>query len=124
MTGKRCAGTNRDGSTCQGYAGPSSIYCFSHDPQRAKARSAARSKGGRHNRTAHSKGQPPGQVRTMDDVLSLLDYTLSEILIGDNTISRARILIAIAAQYISAIEGGALEERLKFLEDNYGITKY
>jgi len=46
----------------------------------------------------------------------VLDYTLRELLPLENSIQRARTLIALVAGYIDAIKIGEIEQRLTVLE--------
>jgi hypothetical protein len=120
MTARKCKAINKDGSPCKGFAGADS-FCFTHSPSRAKQRSAARKRGGRANKTPHSGTKAPARVRTMDDVLKLIDYALAETLILSNTLERGRLLVSIIGQYTSAIQAGDMEKRIENLEERiYG----
>lgn len=89
-----------------------------HDPASGAARAKARKIGGQRNRTPHM-GNPetlPVKVRTIDDVLSILDYALAESMPLENSIQRGRLLVAICSTFIDAIKTGELESRLIALE--------
>ena len=117
----KCKAINKDGSPCKSYAMASSQFCFHHDPAQGAARATARKKGGYANKTPHSGTKAPARVRTMDDVMSLIDYALAETLILSNTLERGRLLVSIIGSYTSAIQVGDLEERLRNLEEaTYG----
>ena len=115
----RCTAKNRTGEPCQGFAIAKSKYCFSHAPSKRKERTAARKLGGFNRRTVHSgdPDQVPREIRSMDDVLRLLDYTLAECLVQENSISRGRLLVTVVNSYIGAIQEGEFEMRLKLLEE-------
>lgn len=119
--GIKCKATTASGEACAGYALAGGVYCYTHDPARAAERAAARKKGG-HNRQTPHRGEysGPQQVRSLADVLQVLDYTLSETLALENGITRGRLLVAICAEYTNAIKTGELENRLQALE---GILK-
>ncbi len=92
-------------------------YCYMHEPSRAADRAAARKKGGQNRQTPHSDPYSgPRQVRSLSDVLAVLDYTLSEALQLENSLNRGRLLVAICAEFTSAIKTGELEARLQALE--------
>jgi hypothetical protein len=55
-------------------------------------------------------------VKTVDDVLAVLDYTMAEMLVQENGIVRARALISLALAYLKGLEVGELEERLEAIE--------
>jgi hypothetical protein len=58
----------------------------------------------------------PASVRSLDDVLSVLDYSLAETLPLENSILRGRLLVAIAGAFTEAIKTGELQERIAALE--------
>lgn len=93
-------------------------HCFAHSPAKGAERAAARKLGGLHRQTRHG-GNPsniPEQVRTLADVLLILDYTLKEIAALENGINRGRALIALAEAYIKALQVSELEARIAALE--------
>lgn len=116
--GVKCKATRNNGQPCEGYTLAKSEYCYAHDPTRAAERAAARKLGGLNRRTPHG-GDPAGlprQIRTLADVLSVLDYTLAETLVLENGIARGRLLVAICGELINAISNGDLAERVAALE--------
>lgn len=120
MAGMRCrAKTLHHGEHCNAWAGASG-YCFAHDPGMAEQRAAARKKGG-FNRKTPSGGDMsslPAKVRTMEDVLSVLDFTLSELKQSENSVARARCLVSLAGEFRQCIEVGELEQRIQRLEES------
>lgn len=118
---QRCKAIKEDGSPCGAYAVTSGDFCFVHSPAHVEERTEARRKGGQHNRAAHGGNQDdvPGQIRSMDDVLKLLDYSKDELLSMGNSVTRARALIGLAAAYTQVIMNGDFENRLERLEEFY-----
>lgn len=119
MAGKRCKATTKSGQACSGWAIGGGDYCFTHDPSRGEARALARRTGGYNRKAPHGGGDPgavPGQVRTLADVLAVLDYALRETLALENSIARGRLLVSIAAEFTNAIKTGELETRMQALE--------
>ena len=115
--GLKCKAKTKGGEACGAYALAESEYCYTHDPTRAAERQKARKTGGLNRQTPHGGAYSgPRQVRTLADVLQVLDYTLCESLILENSITRGRLLVAIAAEFTNAIKTGELEARLLALE--------
>lgn len=117
MAKRTCKGKLRSGKPCPNAAGKSN-YCFVHDPAQGKERAEARKRGGQRRRVPHGGNADsiPKQVRTLDDVLAVLDYSLVEALPMENSIQRGRLLVQIAHAFIEAIKTGELEQRLAAVE--------
>mgnify|MGYP003377504005 FL=1 len=119
-----CQATTKQGRVCGAHALAGSGYCFMHAPERAAERASARRLGGmRRGSHAGDTSSIPHQVKTVEGVLSLLDYVLAELAALDNGIPRARALIALAGGYLQALEVGEVEERLKALEELVNVSK-
>lgn len=115
--GAKCKATTNTGEPCGAYALAGKQFCFTHDPARAADRAAARTRGGVNRRAGHSgEYTGPQNVRTLADVLRVLDYALSETLELENGIQRGRLLVSIAAEYTKAIQTADLEARYAALE--------
>lgn len=115
---KPCKGKTKQGKPCPNMGGASG-YCFIHDPARGEERAKARRLGGQRQRAAHSATDPaqlPQKVRTLEDVLTVLDYALAEAVPLDNSVQRGRLLVGIAHAFIEAIKVGELEQRLAAIE--------
>lgn len=118
---KLCKSKTKLGQACPNHAGASG-YCFVHDPARGAERAKARKQGGQRRRVAHA-GNPanvPDKVRTLADVLLVLDYALSETLPIENSVQRGRLLVQIAHAFTETIKVGELEQRLAALEQTIG----
>jgi hypothetical protein len=115
---RRCKAKTKDGKPCSAYAGPSG-YCAFHDPAHGAARAVGRKQGGERHRTPHGGIDPaalPVKVRTLDDVLVVLDYALAEAMPLENSVQRGRLIVGIAHAFIEAIKTGELETRLAAIE--------
>lgn len=111
-----CQATTKAGGACQAQASPSG-FCTFHDPALAEVRARARRQGGRVHRMAHSDAaRPAAQLNTLADARAILAYALAEALVGDNSIARGRLLVAIAQAGIEAWKIGELEQRLAAIE--------
>jgi hypothetical protein len=114
----KCKAKTKAGRPCPNAAGESG-YCFTHDPARGKERAEARKRGGERHRTPHGATDAatlPTKVRTLDDVLSVLDYALAEAMPLENSVQRGRLIVTIAHAFIEAIKTGELEQRLAAIE--------
>ena len=114
----KCTAKTAKGEPCRANAGKDSEFCFLHDPARGGEAAQARKKGGERLRPGHGGVVDglPAQVRTLDDVLQVLDYSLREALPLENSVQRGRLLVAIAHAFIEAIKTGELEDRLAAIE--------
>ena len=113
-----CKAKTHGGQPCKAKPIKGSKYCFIHDPASGEARAKARKLGGQRQRTPHA-GNPetlPKQIKTIEDVKGLLDYTLAEIIPLENSIQRGRLLVALAGEYVNAIKTGEIESRLAAIE--------
>lgn len=116
--GRSCRGLNTSGAKCRAHAA-SNGWCALHDPAMAARRAAGRRLGGERHFTPHAADAsrlPAEGIRSVADVLALLDYTLAEVLAIDNGIARGRILVAIGGAYLEALSVGEFETRLMALE--------
>ena len=77
-----------------------------------------RKRGGERRRVPHvgNTDALPKQVRTLDDVLAVLDYALAEAMPLENSVQRGRLIVAMAHAFIEAIKTGELESRLEAIE--------
>lgn len=114
---KRCKANTKSGQPCPNKPSASG-YCFTHDPTRGGERAKARKRGGTNRRIGHAGDTEalPKQVRTLPDVLMILDYALAEALPLENGVQRGRLLISIAHAFIEAIKVGEMEARLDAIE--------
>lgn len=94
-------------------------YCFAHDPARARERAQARKHGGERHRVSHGGDSAglPCEVRTLADANKILAYVLAEVIPMENSIPRARVLLAVFDSAIRALEVGELEARISALEE-------
>jgi hypothetical protein len=88
-----------------------------HDPAMEKERDEARKRGGFHK---HAPSNPPkgipAQIRQVQDVLPILDYSLSEALLLENSVQRDHLIATIASKYIDPIKIETIEARLLAIE--------
>lgn len=119
-TGRLCKATNARGEPCAAYAVEGSAFCFWHCPELAEARKAARVSGGlaRHGRTGILDASRGGvQLETVGDVLVLLERALSDALVLENSIARARAVGYLVSVAVKVLEVTELERRVTRLEE-------
>ncbi len=114
----QCKSRNENGEQCRAKALKNKKYCFMHDPTSARKRAEARKLGGKRRRVDHAGDSAglPTKVRSIAEVMMILDYTLTEVVPMENSIARGRLLIALSDAYIKALEIGELESRLEAIE--------
>ncbi|OQY87269.1 MAG: hypothetical protein B6D41_11845 [Chloroflexi bacterium UTCFX4] len=117
-TSKTCKAKNGRGEPCAAHAGADG-YCAFHSPAHGKARAEGHKRGGERNRVPHGGGAEglPKRIRTLTDVLAVLDYALAETLPMENSIQRGRLLVALAHAFVEAIKTGELEARVEAIEN-------
>jgi len=114
----RCKAKTASGAPCKMGALKGSKFCFTHDPSTRAAQAKARRKGGENRHTPHA-GDPstiPANIDSLATAGILLNYTLQELLVMDNSIPRARALLQAYEMFLKSIEIGELEQRITALE--------
>lgn len=113
-----CKAKTTNGKPCKMPATKGGRYCFTHNPATRAAQAAARKLGGYRSATPHA-GNPeaiPAEVASLADAGKILNYALAELLVMDNSIPRARALLALFDSYVKSFEIGELEKRIQALE--------
>lgn len=117
MSKKQCQAKNKRGEPCSTSANETG-FCFTHDATKGKERAIARRKGGLQRITPHVADDSilPTQTRSIEDVMTILDYALQESIALPNTIQRGRLFVSIAHGFIEALKVGEMEQRLEAVE--------
>ena len=113
-----CKATTQSGKKCQAAPIKGGLYCFTHDPSNGAARAKAHRLGGERHRVPHFGDEKslPREVKTLEDAGKILSYTLAEVIPMENSIARARVLLALYDSFVKSFEIGELENRLAALE--------
>ena len=124
MSKKQCQSKRRNGEPCNASANERG-FCFTHDATKGKERAIARRKGGLQRITPHVADAQLVQreTRTIEGVMTILDYALQESLALSNSIQRGRLLISIAHGYIEALKVGEMEQRIEAIENAMNLRK-
>jgi hypothetical protein len=115
MTAQRCEHVRRNGEPCRGYAVTGSRFCFAHDPVQAPKRDEARRRGGEAG-----KIEPLSEssliVRSMGDVLELIERTINDVRAGRVDVRVANAVGYLANVSVKVIQQTDIEARLEALE--------
>lgn len=115
MSAPRCAYTKADKKSCGGYAVSDSRYCFAHDPAQAEKRSEARRRGGEAGKI-DPLPESTLTVRTMGDVLGLIETTINDVRAGRVDVKVANAIGYLANVSVKVIQQTDIEARLEVLE--------
>jgi hypothetical protein len=113
-----CKAKTAAGDPCKMPATKGGKFCFTHSPAHRRAQAEARKRGGQARHTQHA-GNPesiPARIESIEDARALLAYVMVELLAHDNSIPRARALLALFDSFVKALEIGEIEKRLQALE--------
>jgi hypothetical protein len=101
-----------------------SSWCFNHDPTRAADRARARKLGGqRGNRAVAGRVADPVPLRSVADVLALVEQVVGDAYAMDLSAERCRVLLTAAGQAMKALEVGSIEARLAALEQRANLGR-
>jgi hypothetical protein len=117
-----CAARTKDGEQCRAIPGDSG-YCVMHDPQHAETMALARTNAGTVARGIATVGEPPDELRSYDDLVKLLEFTMRNILQTPNSPTRSKLLLALAAQVANTVNSAELEGRLRVMEKFAAIRR-
>ena len=120
--GRRCGGTNTQGAPCNASARGESGLCLWHDPELAEAAQDARRLGGQRRRrdvTVHG-AYDLGALTTIPEIRRVVEIVVTDMLGSENSVARARTLLAAAQVLVKLHEVGDLEERVAELESVLG----
>ena len=125
---KRCKAFNARNEPCAAWVMKDKDYCWVHEPSNKEAADAARKLGGSVNQVKHSSrvnpGQIPDKIRTVEDLLGLLDYAKDELLMLNNGLSRNKAIVQLAAAYTQVLKEGEVQDRIGDIEDEiHGLLK-
>ena len=121
MVGERpsCSFRKESGEPCRATPLRDEPFCFWHSPAHAEDAAAARKAGGQRRRREHTIAgvyELEG-LEGMPGLQRVWDITLTDLLGLENTVPRARALIALLDSGAKLLKDGELEERVRALEE-------
>ncbi len=122
MLQRRCHAITERGDSCRQAPLHERDFCYWHDPENAEEASEARRVGGLRRRKERALGEAYS-LEGLDAVAGarrLVELAVTEALLLENTLPRARLLVAAAHAVVRLLEVGELEERIKALESALG----
>lgn len=124
-SGQVCGATRKDGQSCAAYTVRGSAFCFAHCPERAADRREARSKGGRarHGRSVAGGQGASVELRCLGDVVRLVERAMSDVLVLENSVARARAVGYLCGIAVKALQASELEDRIARLEDHLEVRR-
>jgi len=125
MVSAGCRQSMPDGRSCRAPLLRDGSYCFWHEPAKAEEAQEARRLGGlRRSRERTLAGAY--DLSSLDSIAAIrriVEIALFDVVGLENSIARARVLIAGALAAAKLIETGELEARLAALEAASGLTE-
>jgi len=118
MVNRGCTFVMADGQLCRAPARRGERYCLMHDPAKADEVAEARKLGGirrRRERTLAGAYELAG-IRTVDDLLRIVEIAIFDLLGLESSIARARALLHGALVGGNLIKTNEFETRLEALE--------
>ena len=118
MASRACKFVKGGGEPCRAPPLHDGEFCFAHDPEHAEEMAEARRLGGLRRRREHAVAGAY-EVEGLEDVTQLrrvLTIATLDLLGLENSIARARALIAVVGSGAKLLEAGELEERIVALE--------
>ena len=118
MVTTRCTHELPDGRLCRAWPLRDAPFCFWHAPDREEEAAEARRLGGlrrRREKTVSGAYDFAG-LGSIEAIRRILEIATIDALGLDNSIARARVLIAAVLAAAKLLETGELEERLAALE--------
>lgn len=116
---RQCKARKRNGARCEAFAVIGSVYCLTHDPKRAQER-RARNRAGGLARIAPkaTNGKSAPVISSVADCLQLLNDVISDLWVLENSVPRARGLLAASDAGLRVLDAGNLAERIAALEES------
>ncbi len=113
----QCQHIKDSGTRCEANAITGSVYCFFHDPAKAKERAAARKAGGHKNKAVVLPAATPDvPLDKISDVVRLLGETINQVRRGELDPKFSNAIGYLTGILLKALEQGEIEERLSALE--------
>ena len=118
MVGRSCTYQRPNGRPCRATPMRDEPWCFWHSPETAEEAAEARRLGGLHRRKKKTVAAiyGLGGLRTLEDLLGLLETITIETLVLENSINRNKAVGSFIATAAKLLETGELADRIAALE--------
>jgi hypothetical protein len=118
MVNRGCTQRMPEGRLCAAPAIRGEQFCYVHEPGKADEVAEARRLGGLRRRRERTVSVAHGLngVRTVDDLVRVVEIAILDTLGLENSPNRSRILLQGAATGARILEVGVLEKRIEALE--------
>lgn len=111
----QCTYINANGEQCKANPMKDSQYCFTHNPDTREEHALAVIKGGKLSKRDRLN-LPPVEVKTPNDVVSLLEETINGIRSGKIPPNVANTIAYICGHALKAMENANLDQRVEMIE--------
>ena len=113
---KQCQFIKEDGAQCEGFTMENSEFCFSHNPESKDAKLEAVIKGGLAPKKI-TLNLPPVEVKTVTDVIILLEDTINQLRTGEIPSSNpANTIGFLCGHILKALEISKVENKLEAID--------
>lgn len=119
----KCISPKADGTPCGMPPLEDSEYCWAHDPSNGQARAEARKRGGENRQTPKADRGEIKQYRSVAAVQALLEETVADTLVQENSAQRSKTIGQLAGLLLKAVETGEIESRLEAIESALRLNK-
>ncbi len=112
----QCSFIKPNGERCGANAMVDSPFCFSHNPEAVEAKMEAVVRGGL---AARKNGEQlePIEIRSVEDVISLIEDTINRIRTTDMSHQQANSIGYLSGIILKALEADSLESRLNNIQN-------
>lgn len=117
---QRCAAKTVGGNPCRMRPLRGGRYCWTHDPEEATRRDAARRRGGA-NRKRRGSVCPEFSLLSIDGIADLLHLVVRDCLALDNSPRRCRVLLLVIPVAIKVLEVKAELEQAAEAKARFGL---
>lgn len=122
-----CKGQTKSGEPCRAPVLKDGLgFCYTHAPHIQEERSAARRRAGlalHYGGAGHRTKRPKVVIRSVSDVLQLLERAASDLLCRKPSVTRARTLAYVSTAALAAVRESNLEERVAALEARLNVKR-
>lgn len=123
MPARPCKHEKPDGTRCGSPAVTGKRFCVVHDPASRRKMADARRRGGENRKPPPAtlpEDTPPLRLRTIDDVVGLLEEAANSARVGRMSVNVANCLGQLGQVLLKALEKSDLEQRIEALEARRG----